>query len=162
MQNRTKTNNNFSKRRDTIIKSKYYCIKINKLGIRGSSAVDPFHFDPMRQFQTPWTHLRCKKRLLCLKKYKTRERCFKIMVYNSFKSQILNLKFRTGVGSVWHQAGTGELQGISEKCIGAFKFGCHIIFWSIYLSKICRKSGVISLSIYQIHTKKYSYYVLIL
>ena len=47
-----------------------------------------------------------------------------------------------------------ELQGISEKCTGAFKFGCRIIFWSIYLSKSCRKSGLISLSIYRIHNKK--------
>ena len=46
------------------------------------------------------------------------------------------------------------LQGISEKCTGAFKFGCRIIFWSIYLSESCRKSGVISLFIHRIHTQK--------
>ena len=51
-----------------------------------------------------------------------------------------------------------QVQGISEKCTGTSKFGCHVIFWSIYLSKNCRKSGFISLSIYRIHTKKYSYY----
>ena len=33
------------------------------------------------------------------------------------------------------------LQGNSEKCTGAFKFGCHEIF---YWYKICRKSGRIS------------------
>ena len=31
------------------------------------------------------------------------------------------------------------LLGISEKCTGAFKFGCRIIFWSIYLSKDAAK-----------------------
>ena len=34
-----------------------------------------------------------------------------------------------------------EIQGNSEKCIGAFKFACCVIF---YLSKIWRKSGLIS------------------
>ena len=54
---------------------------------------------------------------------------------------------------------TTYIQGISEKCTGHFKFGCHIIFWSIYLSISCHKSGLISLSsIHRIHkTKKYSY-----
>ena len=33
------------------------------------------------------------------------------------------------------------LQGNSEKCTGAFKFGCRVIFYS---SKSCRKSGLIS------------------
>ena len=46
------------------------------------------------------------------------------------------------------------LQGNSEKCTGAFKFRCRIIFLSIYLSKSCRKSGLISLSIYRIHNQK--------
>ena len=49
-----------------------------------------------------------------------------------------------------------EVQGISEKCtvaLKSLKFGCRIIFWSIYLSK--------SLFIYRIHKKK-SYHVLIL
>ena len=49
------------------------------------------------------------------------------------------------------------IQGISEKCTETFKFGCLVIFWSIYLSKSCRKSGLSSLSIYQIHKKKYIY-----
>jgi len=44
-----------------------------------------------------------------------------------------------------------HIQGVSEKCTGAFKFGCGVIFWSIYLSK----SGLISLFIYRIHTKKF-------
>ena len=34
-----------------------------------------------------------------------------------------------------------QVQGNSEKCTGAFKFGCRVIF---YLSKICRKSGLLS------------------
>ena len=51
------------------------------------------------------------------------------------------------------------IQSISEKCTGAFKFECLIIFWTIYLSKSCRKSG--SLSINRIHTQKYSYYDLV-
>ena len=34
-----------------------------------------------------------------------------------------------------------HLQGNSEKCTGAFMFGCREIF---YLSKSCRKSGLIS------------------
>ena len=42
-----------------------------------------------------------------------------------------------------------QLQGNSEKCTGSFKFGCRVIFWSIYLSK----SGLIRLNIYRIHTK---------
>ena len=33
------------------------------------------------------------------------------------------------------------IQGNSGKCTGAFKFGCRVIF---YLSKSCRKSGLIS------------------
>ena len=40
------------------------------------------------------------------------------------------------------------------QCTGAFKFGCRIIFWSFYLFKSCRKSCLISLSIYRIHNKK--------
>ena len=31
--------------------------------------------------------------------------------------------------------------------------GCRVIFWSIYLFKNCRKSGLISLSIYRVHKK---------
>ena len=46
-----------------------------------------------------------------------------------------------------------NIQGISEKCTGAFKFVCRIIFWSIYLSKVCCKSGLISIAIYRIHKK---------
>ena len=34
-----------------------------------------------------------------------------------------------------------EVQGNSEKCTGAFKFGCPVIF---YISRIWRKSGLIS------------------
>ena len=45
------------------------------------------------------------------------------------------------------------VQGNSEKCTGAFKFGCRMIFWSIHLSKSCRKS-LFSLFIYRIDTKK--------
>ena len=45
------------------------------------------------------------------------------------------------------------LQGLSEKCTGAFKFGCRVICRSIILSKSCHKSGFISLSIYRIHKK---------
>ena len=44
--------------------------------------------------------------------------------------------------------------GFSEKCTGAFKFGCRIIFWSIYLSQRCGKSCLISLSIYWIQSKQ--------
>ena len=33
-----------------------------------------------------------------------------------------------------------DIQGNSEKCTGAFKFGCRKI---CYFSKICRKSGLI-------------------
>ena len=47
-----------------------------------------------------------------------------------------------------------NIQGISEKCAGASKFWCCVIFSSIYLSKSCRKSGLISLSIHRILTKK--------
>ena len=35
-----------------------------------------------------------------------------------------------------------DIQGISEKCTGAFKFGCRVIFLVIYQSKSCRKSGL--------------------
>ena len=48
-------------------------------------------------------------------------------------------------------------QGNSKKFTGAFKFRCRVIFWIIYLSKSSRKSGLISLSMYWIHKKKYSY-----
>ena len=51
------------------------------------------------------------------------------------------------------------IQGISENFTGVLKFGCRITFYSIYLSKSFRKSGLISLSI---HAEKYSCYVWIL
>ena len=37
----------------------------------------------------------------------------------------------------------GNIQGISDKCTAAFKFGCRVIFRSIYLSKSCRKKTFI-------------------
>ena len=45
------------------------------------------------------------------------------------------------------------IQGISEKCTGAFKFGCRITFWGIYLSESCHKRGLFSLFIYRVHKK---------
>ena len=36
---------------------------------------------------------------------------------------------------IWFNQIFSNLQGISEKCTGAFKFGYRIIFWSIYISK---------------------------
>ena len=48
---------------------------------------------------------------------------------------------------------SNQLKGISEKFTGTFKFGYSVIFWSIYLSKSCRKSGFISLFIYRIQNK---------
>ena len=48
-------------------------------------------------------------------------------------------------------SGNIHIQGISEKCTGAFNVWCRVIFYP----KACLKSCLISLSIYQIQTKMF-------
>ena len=43
--------------------------------------------------------------------------------------------------SLWPLHKTGfQVKGISEKCIGTFKLGFRVLFWSIHPFKSCRKS----------------------
>ena len=59
-------------------------------------------------------------------------------------------------------SGCLHIQGISVKCTGVFKFGCRKYSELSINPKVAAKRGLISLSTYRIHTKKYSYYVWIL
>ena len=80
--------------------------------------------------------------------------------YLYFYLRLLAITMKCVCFRVWH-VWSSQIQGISEKYTEALKFGCRVIFWSIYLSKSCRKIGLISLSIYRIRKKK-SYYVCII